>query len=437
MTSRQLPPSGTSPQGLMSAVVRTDLSPRAQRILVAAQRVLARDGSKGLTLRAIAEEALETKSLVLYHFGSMANLEALLVDSLWHNIDTEFVDGLGRLPRRAGPRIDALVRFHAGIAAVPGLYEMYFDLLPSVIQNTAVRANVARIYEAYRHDIGDRCLEGCGLPAEDVRPLSSLLLGAGEGVPLCMLLAPTHMDGEAVFVLLAELVKSWAGLAVSGRGAIGTADQNVVSAPARSAEQNPGRGLAEPARSILRAGERLVRTGGLRGLTLDAIAESSGEPRSSVSYYFQNKQGLIEALLASVLHRCLVAYEALIGGLPGQPPSPDEVQRRLFSRASPVLTFLLMLPAVLRDDGLRQRASVFLDMLQYSLAERIAALHNSLPSSQYMSLAGLAIASVNGLAIQTLYDPVGFSPAPSMRILESLLMPSHDVKGHRTVDGGK
>jgi AcrR family transcriptional regulator len=227
-----------------------------------------------------------------------------------------------------------------------------------------------------------------------------------------------------VFVVRAELVTSWAGLPGPIAEMVGTAEQNSVSAPARSAVQNPTRGLAEPARRILRAGERLVRTRGLRGLTLDAIAQSSGEPRSSVSYYFQNKQGLIEALLASVLHRCLVAYEVLVDEFPGQPPSPDEVQRRLFSPTSPVLTFLLMLPAVLRDDGLRRKASVFFDMLQYSLAERIATLYGSSPSSQHISLAGLAVASVNGLAIQTLYDPRGFSSASSLRILESLLLPA-------------
>ena len=152
-------------------------------------------------------------------------------------------------------------------------------------------------------------------------------------------------------------------------------------------------------------------------------------------YYFRNKEGLIEALATSVLHRCLVACEALVGELPGQLPSPDEVQRRLFGRASPVLTFLLMLPAVLRDDGLRHKASVFFDMLQYSLAERIAALYGSRSASQHMSLAGLVIASVNGLAIQTLYDPRGFSAASSMRILESLMLPGHSMNGHRTVDG--
>ena len=64
--------------------------------------MLARDGYEALTISAIAEEALQTKSLVLYHFGRRANLEALLVDSLWHDIDAGFVKSLPRAPDRRG-----------------------------------------------------------------------------------------------------------------------------------------------------------------------------------------------------------------------------------------------------------------------------------------------------------------------------------------------
>lgn len=412
---------------MMSAVVKTDLPPTAQKMLFAAQRVLARDGYEGLTLRRVAEEALETKSLVLYHFGHRANLEALLIDSLWHDIDTRFVDGLRRLPPDTDVRVDALVDFHEGIAADSHLYQMYFGLLPSVIGDRGVRQNVARIYDAYREDINVRCLRDTDLPPAEILPLSSLFLAVGEGLPLQTLMSPADFDASPVFALLGGLTKTRASLTKGKGAARSESPGHSMGTSTWPAAADPREGLPKPARKILKAAQRLLETRGLPSLTLDAIARRSGEPRSSVSYYFQSKQGLIDALFASILCRYLRTYQGLFMFRSGKSdsgwvPTATEIRRQMLGRSSPIRGLFFMLPAVLHDDELRQRASAFYTSLRRSLAEHMAAASEFGASESLGALASLFIASLDGLAIQTLYDPVGFDPMASLGVLNSLMI---------------
>ncbi|MEU5873567.1 TetR/AcrR family transcriptional regulator [Glycomyces sp. NPDC047369] len=57
-------------------------------ILVAARRVLARDGAEALTLKAVAAEAELSVGGVRYHFASKQDLLAALVDALVEGFDT-------------------------------------------------------------------------------------------------------------------------------------------------------------------------------------------------------------------------------------------------------------------------------------------------------------------------------------------------------------
>jgi AcrR family transcriptional regulator len=400
----------------MSAVVGRELPATAQKILSAAQRALARDGYEALTLSTIADEALETKSLVLYHFGRRANLEALLVDSLWHHIDAAFVRSLDQLPPDTDARIDALIDFYAGIAEDARLWRMYYDLLPSVIGDPHVRRNLARIYESYRRDINVRCLEDTDMPTDTISALSSPFLAVGEAIPLQTLLSPTDFDTREAFVLFGDLAKKYAHL----DGAYDPQERSQVEGSRDvlwATEADPRQELPRPARRILRAAQRLLERGGLKSLTLDAIAEASGQPRSSVSYYYHGKQGLIDTLFASVLHSHQLAYMELFSS--DSIPGPADFHERMFARTSPVRAFLLLLPAVLHDEELRRRAGVFYRELLEWLAAWMSSRHP--PVQEARALASVIVACVDGVSIQTLYDPAGFDPTPALRAISSLI----------------
>ena len=403
---------------VMAAVVGRDLPPTAQRILLAAQRVLARDGYEALTLRRIAEEALETKSLVLYHFGRRANLEALLVDSLWHDIDAGFVRSLGQLPPDTDSRIDALIGFYAGIADDGRLWQMYYDLLPSVIGDADVRRNLARIYESYRRDINVRCLEGTDLAADEIRGLSSLFLAVGEGLPLQTLMGPADFDAGEAFLLFGDLAKRYArnaqGHDMQQRSQVGGSRDALWAAG-----KDPSQRLPKPAQRILKAAQRILGKGGLKSLTLDSIAEASGQPRSSVSYYYQGKQGLITALFASALYGDQLAYMTLFSN--DSIPGPAELHQRMFARTprSRVRAFFLLLPAVLHDEELRKRAGASYGELREWLAGWMTSRDR--PTQEARALASVIVACLDGVAIQTLYDPAGFDPTPALETISSLI----------------
>jgi AcrR family transcriptional regulator len=409
---------GETTSGVMSAVVRTELPTTAQRILVAAQRVLLRDGYEALSLKRIADEALQTKSLVLYHFGSRANLEALLIDSLWHDIDSEFVASLAGLPSDTASRVDALVGFHARIAADPRRYQMYFDLLPSVIGERNLRANVARIYDAYREDINEQCLRDCEIPVEDLKPLAGLFLAVGEGLPLQVLMNPDEVDGETAFSRFATLVKNRYGGHPSAGESDFSPNERQAEGTALPLRTDPASDLPKPARRILKGALTLLQSG-LRSITLDALAELSGEPRSSVSYYFRSKQGLIEVLFDAVLYRYRRAYVRLLDPPEGTALSAERVQHLMFGRESPSKAFFLILPAVLQDGALRQKAAAFHLDVRQALTRRLAG--TSLHVSHVDALASVAIAALDGLAIQRLYDPSRFDPLPPLERLVSLV----------------
>ncbi len=125
-----------------------------------------------------------------------------------------------------------------------------------------------------------------------------------------LLVRPGDFDDAAVYRLLEDMVLSLADDARRGLGA--------APAPARSRKRSPRRrGAAhadaslgpEPlddlppvARKLLRGARTVLRKRGFQALTLEAVGREAGEPQSAITYYFGNKQGLINALITSQFH---------------------------------------------------------------------------------------------------------------------------------------
>jgi len=169
-----------------TAEVLGALSPTARRIARAAFRVLERDGYEGLSLRRIAQEAGETKSLITYHFENKSGLVTTLVDSLWHEADVSLaaeVEGLAADPRG---RLLALTGLHRCLAQDSRLYQTYFDLFPHILRDGEARARLTRTYRSYRH-IGELCLAP-GSADGDALALATLLLAIGEGIAVQVLM---------------------------------------------------------------------------------------------------------------------------------------------------------------------------------------------------------------------------------------------------------
>jgi AcrR family transcriptional regulator len=409
------------------AYATAKLSPTARRILEAAHRVLTRDGYEGLTLRRIAAEAGETKSLIIYHFESKAGLVATLVDSLWHDTDVALVDGLREPPDPLTGHARELIALHRDLALQTSLYATYFDLLPYILRDRDARHRLAEFYDSYRR-IGVMCLESSAVPAGEQVPLTTLLLGIGEGVAAQALIDPDVVDTEGVFALLTEMLHASLGgtagpLVAAAREAI---DWDSV-APVLSAETepDPAGDLAPVAVNLLNGARRVVHERGFRALTLETVAARAGEPRSAVSYYFGDKRGLVDRLHASIAYTDRALVRRAVRHLPGgveRIPAVIATQERALTRLTPFRRHYEMLPVVLRDEALRAREASTHRGLRDALAGCLAGSDEPARLRCLQGIASLTIAAPAGLAIQRLVATADVVPAAVLRVWTRIVM---------------
>jgi len=391
------------------------LSPKVEGILLAAQRILLRDGYGGLTIRRIADEAGENSSVVMYHFGGKAQLMALLADSLWHHEDVQFAEALPALPTDARTRVSALIHLHARFTRDERLYRMYYELLPHISRHAKMRRLAADIYASYREDIGVRCLEPTPLPAAQRGPLATLLLAIGEGLPIQILLAPSSVDQDACFGYLEGMVIDLVQHAGTGERH-DRATEGGSRPPLRellAGDCQPAVRLPRPAENILQSAIRVTRQKGVNALTLDAVALTSGQPRSSVSYYFGSKQGLLAATLDAIVADSsatsakrlrAVASQGLTAFVPLA--GARSVQRAVIE----------LLPVALRDQQLRRALAAHYDWRRNSMD---AAFSRPLASPAARSVRStLAVAALDGLVMQAMLGLREFNPAPALAVLD-------------------
>ena len=182
------------------------LSPTATRILEAAKRILRERGFASLTFEAIARESGEHPSLIRYHFGSKAGLIAVLVDSVMHLESLTILQTLATSEQGASRR-RALLRLHRDIARDVDAYRMFFDLVPHVVRDEALRKRFRALFDWYR-DLDAWALSPAATPAwaERLRPLALLTVALADGVAL-QVQADPDLEIDAAFNLWEAMVE--------------------------------------------------------------------------------------------------------------------------------------------------------------------------------------------------------------------------------------
>jgi AcrR family transcriptional regulator len=193
------------------------LAPTAQRLLAAAQRLLASGGFEALKLSAIAREAGESKASIGYHFGNKSGLVTALVDSLAHDANRGLIEETGKLPP-GELRIHALIDGETRIAADAESFQSYFDVLPHALRDPDLRERVAALYDGYRETVL-RCLDADDdATQERLRPFAVLMIAIVDG------LAIQHgLDHEGADV--AAATELWERLARPFLAEVGSLDQ--------------------------------------------------------------------------------------------------------------------------------------------------------------------------------------------------------------------
>jgi len=412
-----------------------ELPPTAQRILAASQRVLMRDGYGGLTLQRIADEAGVNKSLVTYHLESKATLMAMLVDSLWHDVDVELFRAVEKLPLLSELRIGALIDAHRRLGRLSDQQRMYVDLFANLTRTPDTRRRLGALNDSYR-DLGRRCLGATGLKGEELRALASLVIAVGDGMAVGLLVRPDEIDDAAVYRLFEGMVASLAG----DRGRVpavapahpGQEYAHADRAPARPkakdrpvlAGPDPLAGLAPVARKLVRGAERVLRKRGFQALTLEAVGREASEPPSAVTYYFGDKRGLIAKLIAARMFEQRKVAVHLFAAPRGERACESGAicaTRELLTDMTSFRAFYDLLPVVLREPIFREQQADHERWLAGLIAGELADDPAPAIAAHAAELAALSVAAADGLAMQVLADPSGFDPTPSCIMLEHLV----------------
>jgi AcrR family transcriptional regulator len=181
---------------------------------------------------------------------------------------------------------------------------------------------------------------------------------------------------------------------------------------------------------ILEAAKKILSERGYTKLTLQAVEEESGEYRALVAYYFGSKQGLVDAIIDSLMD---AEDEALREHLEGIEEPEERVrtlideQRQISADWRGFRAFYELLPHIMRDDRLREdlaadyAKSRELDR-QTLAAGRPGGGSAGAGGEDLDKLAALSVAVVEGLAVQYAADQEHFDHDGTYRLWEDMVL---------------
>jgi AcrR family transcriptional regulator len=179
--------------------------------------------------------------------------------------------------------------------------------------------------------------------------------------------------------------------------------------------------LPEVKRNLLEAARRLFAQGGFHSLRLDAIAREAKENKAMIRYYFGDKDGLVSAVVESLIHD---ASLKLVQQAEALPLGDQRVHvylkgsREIAEDAEQRTSLFDVLPEALREEEFRKQLA---DLYQWyrEINERCLGVKPEMPNYQRLSaLAMLVLAATDGLAIQASLDPEKVDIGPAFELLE-------------------
>ena len=141
------PPSGSHGGPTAFSDPLPTLPETARNLLLAAKRIIATSGFEALTLSSVSAMSGENKAMIAYYFGNKAGLVAAVLDSVIHD---EYVASQDRMkdvePER---RRRQLVEEMRRMAGATGEFRVFFEMLPHVLRDDALRRRVAQLHRWY------------------------------------------------------------------------------------------------------------------------------------------------------------------------------------------------------------------------------------------------------------------------------------------------
>ena len=170
---------------------------------------------------------------------------------------------------------------------------------------------------------------------------------------------------------------------------------------------DPIASLPPTAVRILEAARRILVRDGFSALSLSAVADEAGESKASIGYHFGNKDGMIVALVDSLVHE---ANRGLVTQTHQYPMGEQrlrvlmEGELRIIEDSASFVALLEILPYAMRQESLRTRIAELYVGYRDTVLSALDAQDDP-NRSALASFASLTIAVVDGLSIQHGLDP--------------------------------
>jgi AcrR family transcriptional regulator len=173
---------------------------------------------------------------------------------------------------------------------------------------------------------------------------------------------------------------------------------------------------------IVRAALDAALKSGLDGVDIDGVSAMAGVPPQTVLQHFGNHDGLMLALLDSVLARTLDADRDLRTGETGRRQLGDMVAAEMegLRRQAPVVELIFMFYFARRDDLYRAR-------IREALANYRRSFESALDGVELRRgvdagvMSSIVIAFLQGAAVQIIRDPDNFQPAAAIAEMRAML----------------
>jgi AcrR family transcriptional regulator len=194
-----------SSNGRPARVYSAEMPKQALRLRDAGKRLLARRGFKDVTINSVAAEAGEYRTSIAYYFGGKRGLLAAIADEV---CPTEAcLDAVSVCQQYApGPeRVAAQMAALRSMAEDDEAFRAFFELIPHILREPDLRANLAELYDWYR-DLDTQMFGASDSNPDDLKYAAAFVCASVDGLALQALLDPDNFDLKKAFEMLGRAV---------------------------------------------------------------------------------------------------------------------------------------------------------------------------------------------------------------------------------------
>lgn len=177
--------------------------PKAERILAAVSRVLARNGYMGTTINAVAKEAGVSRGLLHYYFSSKDEMLARVIKANMEISIAMIIDVFDQYHTPQGYAEGIVSLLRVVMETDPDFFHLFFEGFAVARQSTVVKDQLTSLYGQFRQALEKGLTlateQGEISPALPPKALATIITGLVDGMGLQLLTEPELCQDQAIW----------------------------------------------------------------------------------------------------------------------------------------------------------------------------------------------------------------------------------------------